>query len=223
MNEPLKVFLVDDQWLVRRGIVELLEMTGSVEVLGEAEDGQLALEWLAGAEVLPEVLLVDIRMPRMSGVELVQAVGHSYPQIACLVLTTFDDYRLVLECMQAGARGYLLKDVPIETLVVAIKQVAEGKVWLQPGVTDSLLRAFNPKQDVDSAYKSVPNLTERETQILHLIAAGMSNKEIADATFRSEGTIKNQVSTLIAKLGTRDRTQAVLKAIEWGLIERKGS
>ncbi|MCC2618045.1 response regulator transcription factor [Aestuariibacter halophilus] len=211
----IRVMLVDDQALVRGGICSLLSLAESIDVVAQAGDGQQALEQLAAADV--DVILMDIRMPVMDGIETVKALQQQAGAPPVIMLTTFDDHQLVLDAIQAGAKGYLLKDVSLETLVDSIKQVAEGSTLIQPAITERVLQGLrNP--EVTSAAPAIEPLSEKEKGVLRLMASGYSNREIAQATFKSEGTVKNQVSTILAKLGSRDRTQAVLKAIEWGLL-----
>ncbi|WP_102797994.1 response regulator transcription factor [Bowmanella denitrificans] len=212
----MKVLLVDDQTLVREGIKSLLSLSDNLQVVGEATDGDEVCQ--AVIDLKPDVILMDIRMPRMSGVEALRAMQKSGLTQPVIMLTTFDDHKLVLEAVQAGARGYLLKDVSLETLVAAIETVYQGKTLIQPAVTEKILQGLQGMQQQFESYEAPEPLTDAERKILRLMAAGCSNKEIAEALFKSEGTIKNQVSSLLAKLGVRDRTRAVLKAIEAGLI-----
>ena len=212
----MKVLLVDDQTLVREGIKSLLSLSDNLQVVGEATDGDEVCQ--AVIDQKPDVILMDIRMPRMSGVEALRAMQKNGLTQPVIMLTTFDDHKLVLEAVQAGARGYLLKDVSLETLVAAIETVYQGKTLIQPAVTEKILQGLQGMQQQFESYEAPEPLTDAERKILRLMAAGCSNKEIAEALFKSEGTIKNQVSGLLAKLGVRDRTRAVLKAIEAGLI-----
>lgn len=213
---PITVGLIDDQNLVRQGIRGLLELADSVEVVAEADDGAEAVALVERAA--PDVILMDMRMPRMNGAEAIAALreaGHDTPVI---VLTTFDDHEQVLECIRAGARGYLLKDVSLDDLIRAIESVHRGETMIQPAVTETLIKGLGgQRSDFDAAAMPEP-LTPRETEVVRLMAGGYSNKEISSALSKSEGTIKNHVSNVLAKLGVRDRTRAVLKAIELGLI-----
>lgn len=208
----IRVFLADDERLIRQGFRKLLELDGAIEVVGEAADGAeaLALVPAAGADVL----LLDIRMPRRSGLDVL--VELSEPRPAMLVLTTFDDAELLLAAVRAGARGFLNKDVSLEELVAAIRALSRGDTWFQPALTASLRRGVEARpHDIAPAHE---RLTERERDVLRLMAGGYSNREIADVLATAEGTVKNQVSSILAKLGVRDRTRAVLKAIETGVI-----
>jgi DNA-binding NarL/FixJ family response regulator len=161
---------------------------------------------------------MDIRMPTMSGIEAVKALQAAHVDIPVIMLTTFDDHQLVMQAIQAGAKGYLLKDVSLETLVAGIKTVHEGKTLIQPAITERILQGLpGLHQDFPSAC-TPESLSDKELEILRLMAAGLSNREISEAMYMSEGTVKNQVSNILAKLGVRDRTRAVLKAIESGLL-----
>ncbi len=213
----IRVGLVDDQLLVRQGIRSLLELSGSVDVVAEADDGD-AVVGLA-REHRPDVILMDMRMPRMNGAEATRALADAGIDVPVIILTTFDDHDQVLDGIRAGARGYLLKDVSLESLIGAIESVAAGETMIQPGITESLLRGLATRGSSAPASNALPEpLTPRETEVMRLMAGGYSNREIADALSKSEGTIKNQVSSILSKLGARDRTRAVLKAIELGLL-----
>jgi DNA-binding NarL/FixJ family response regulator len=208
--------LVDDQNLVRKGVRSLLELSTEIEVVAEAADGAEALRMLP--EVDPDVVLLDLRMPGMSGIDVLQNLAERNAVPPTIILTTFDDDELVLAGIKAGARGYLLKDVSLEDLVGAVKTVAEGGSIVKPAVTQRLLKGLeNLKNEFSSLDRPDP-LTERETEILRLMAGGYSNKEIANSLGVAEGTIKNHVSNILSKMGVRDRTRAVLKAFELGQI-----
>jgi len=210
----IRVFIADDQLLVRQGIRRLLELDQELEIVGEAEDGAETIERVPAAR--PDVLLLDIRMPRKSGVDVLRELSGVRALPATLILTTFDDAEVVLEAIRAGARGFMLKDVSYEQLISAIRAVASGETVFQPAITQRLLRA----KDTIAADGLGPaeELTERERQVVRLMAGGYSNKEIAHALGTAEGTIKNHVSSILIKLGARDRTRAVLKALESGLL-----
>ncbi|MHB8911060.1 MAG: response regulator [Lysobacter sp.] len=213
---PIRVLLVDDQNLVRQGVRALLSLAEGIEVIGEASDGRQALEVIP--QLNPDVVLMDMRMPVMSGLEALQALARTQSLPPTIILTTFDDDQLVLAGIKAGAKGYLLKDVSLEALVGAIQAVAGGGSLVQPAVTQRLLSGLeHMRNDFVSLDKPDP-LTERETEILRLMAGGFSNKEIANSLGVAEGTIKNHVSNILSKLGVRDRTRAVLKAFELQLV-----
>lgn len=206
----IRVFIADDQLLVRQGIRRLLELDRELEIAGEAEDGAQTIERVS--EARPDVLLLDVRMPRKSGIDVLRELSASNALPPTLILTTFEDADVVLEGIRAGARGFMLKDVSYEQLISAIRAVAAGETVFQPAVTQRLLRAVrrNPERTEE--------LTEREREVVRLMAGGYSNKEIAHALGTAEGTIKNHVSSILGKLGARDRTRAVLKALESGLL-----
>jgi DNA-binding NarL/FixJ family response regulator len=212
----IKVMLVDDQNLVRKGVRSLLELSEEIVVVAEAADGREAIRTIP--ECNPDVVLLDMRMPEMSGLDVLLALAEAGNLPPTIILTTFDDDELVLAGIKAGARGYLLKDVALAELVNAIKTVAEGGSMVKPAVTQRLLKGLeNLKTDFYSLDRPDP-LTERETEILRLMAGGYSNKEIANSLGVAEGTIKNHVSNILSKMGVRDRTRAVLKAFELGQI-----
>src|SRR5690606_22622942 len=215
-GRPIRVCLVDDQTLVRQGIRSLLALDGGLEVVGEAVDGRQAVELIPQAA--PDVVLLDMRMPVMSGLEALQALSAAGTLSPNIILTTFDDAQLMLAGLHAGAKGYLLKDVSLEQLVGAIRTVAGGGSLVQPAVTQRLLSGLeHMRNDFVSLDRPDP-LTDRETEILRLMASGFSNKEIANSLGVAEGTIKNHVSNILSKLGVRDRTRAVLKAFELQLV-----
>ncbi len=220
----INVMLVDDQTLVREGIKSLLNLSPDISITAEANDGANVLEVIArqSPEVPIEVILMDIRMPTLSGIDAVIALRKANIAIPVIMLTTFDDHALVLEAIQAGAKGYLLKDVSLETLVAGIQAVHQGQTLIQPAITQRIiegLRSLNSDSGISFDSADQPQaLSEKELEILRLMASGCSNKEISQVMFKSEGTVKNQVSNVLAKLGVRDRTRAVLKAIESGLL-----
>ncbi len=208
----IRVFLADDERLIRQGFRKLLELDGAIAVVGEAADGAEALALVPAAA--PDVLLLDVRMPRMSGLDVLDRLGDGRPPT--LVLTTFDDAELLLRAVRAGARGFLNKDVSLDELVAAIRALARGDTWFQPALTASLRRGIEARPHDRAALAE--RLTDRERDVLRLMAGGYSNREIADVLDTAEGTVKNQVSSILGKLGVRDRTRAVLKAIETGVI-----
>lgn len=212
----LTIALADDQALVREGLKALLRAQG-IAVAIEAEDGERLLELLATSRV--DVVLSDIRMPRVDGIEALARLRARGDTTPVILLTTFDDSTLLLRAVQAGAQGFLLKDASPADLRDAIVRVAQGEALLQPVATDPVrahyaFRDPRPRRDE----RDTPELTERELSVLRLMAGGYSNKEIARTLNLAEGTVKNYVSDILDKLGTRDRTRAVLKAITWRLI-----
>jgi len=212
----IRVCLVDDQNLVRQGIRSLLDLSENIRIVAEASDGKQAIEMIP--ELKPDVVLMDMRMPVMSGLEALQALSVAGTLPPTIILTTFDDDQLVLAGLKAGARGYLLKDVSLEQLVDAIQTVADGGSLVKPAVTQRLLSGLERMQNEFSSLDQPDPLTERETEILRLMAGGYSNKEIANSLGVAEGTVKNHVSNILSKLGVRDRTRAVLKAFELKLV-----
>ncbi len=212
----IRVLLVDDQNLVRQGVRSLLGLADDIEVIAEASDGSQAVE--LAEELTPDVMLLDMRMPGMNGIDVLNELRGKGCQPATIILTTFDDEELVLAGLKAGARGFLLKDVALEVLLNGVRDVAAGKSMVQPVVTQRLLKGLSSVQAEFSSLEQPDPLTERETEILRLMAGGYSNKEIANALNVAEGTVKNHVSNVLSKMGVRDRTRAVLKALEAGLI-----
>lgn len=212
----IRVMLVDDQNLVRKGVRSLLELSREIEVVAEATDGAEAIRMVP--EVRPDVVLLDMRMPGLSGVDVLRLLNEAGNLPPTIILTTFDDDDLVLTGIRNGARGYLLKDVSLEELVGAIRTVAAGGSIVKPAVTERLLKGLQNLHTEFSALDRPDPLTDRETEILRLMAGGYSNKEIASSLGVAEGTVKNHVSNILSKLGVRDRTRAVLKAFELGFI-----
>lgn len=213
----IRVCVTDDQTLVRQGIRHLLELSPEVTVTAEAADGDEALAVLRADP--PDVLLLDLRMPRRDGIATLTAMRERNITVPTLVLTTFDDDELVLRALRAGASGYLLKDVTLDQVVGAIRTLARGDTLVQPALTERLLHAARHLPDPDELHDLPPQpLTDREQDVLRLLAGGYANREIADALHLAEGTVKNHVSSLLAKLGVRDRTRAVLKALHHGLL-----
>jgi DNA-binding NarL/FixJ family response regulator len=208
----IRVFIADDQLLVRQGIRTLLELDPEIVIAGEAGDGDETIERIPSANV--DVLLLDIRMPRKSGLDVLRYLAGINLLPPTLILTTFDDTNVVLEGIRAGARGFLLKDVSYEQLISAIRAIASGETVFQPAITERLLRASPPPRTLASSER----LTDRELEVVRLMSGGYSNKEIAHALGTAEGTIKNHVSSILGKFGVRDRTRAVLKALEHGLL-----
>ncbi len=213
----IRVCLVEDQMLVRLGIRSLLELTDDIRVTGEASDGDEALRVVE--ETKPDVVLLDMRMPKLDGVGVLRALGERGTLPPTLILTTFDDDELVFEGIRAGAKGFLLKDVSLERLTNAIRQLAAGGSFIQPAITERILRGLvQPKRDRE-AIAPADRLTERETEVLRLMAGGYSNREIGNALHVGEGTIKNHISNILSKMGCRDRTRAVLKGFELGYLD----
>jgi DNA-binding NarL/FixJ family response regulator len=214
-----RVLVVDDQALVRTGFRMIVNAEPDLQVIGEAEDGLDAIQQAAQAR--PDVVLMDIRMPRLDGVEatrrLVSADPVGAPKV--IILTTFDLDEYVVEALRAGASGFLLKDVPPEDLVDAIRVVAGGEALLAPSVTRRLLDRFAQLPSAATAPSGLDQLTDRELDVLRQLARGLSNAEIAEALFVSETTVKTHVGRVLMKLGLRDRVQVVVLAYESGLVQ----
>ena len=216
----IDLLIVDDQPLLRAGFRMILEAEADLRVVGEAVDGRSAVE--AARRLRPDVVLMDIRMPVMDGVEatrLLAGPGVDDP-VRVLVLTTFDLDEYIVEALRNGASGFLLKDVPPEQLIEAVRIIADGGALLAPSVTRRLLDAFAHRLPrADASAVTIADLTARELEVLRLIAAGQSNAEIADALVVSETTVKTHVSRVLAKLDLRDRVQAVVFAYETGIVQ----
>jgi len=209
----IRVVIVEDQTIVRQVLRSLLGLSGDIEIAGEAADGEEALGVIAAAK--PDVVLLDLRMPKLDGVGVLKQLRCSPP---ALILTTFDDDANLFDAVRAGAKGWLLKDVSLERLTGAIRTLAAGGTCIEPVITERIVRALGESNVAfDSAELPEP-LTDREKTILRLLAGGYSNKEISELLNISDGTVKNHISNLLAKLGVRDRTRAVLKAIDLGVI-----
>jgi DNA-binding NarL/FixJ family response regulator len=218
MADKLRILLVDDQRLMREGLRILLELESDLTISGEAEDGHAALT--AYAELQPDVVLMDVRMPGMDGVEATWRLRERWPEARIIILTTFDDDEYVFEGLRAGAQGYLLKDVSGHDLAEAVRTVAAGGALIEPSVARKVVAEFArvaPPARTPGAGLPEP-LSDREIEILQLLALGLSNREIAERLSLARGTVKNYVTTILQKLGARDRTQAALRARELGLI-----
>jgi DNA-binding NarL/FixJ family response regulator len=212
----IRVLIVEDQTLVCEGLEMLLNVAEDIHVVGRAANGVEALQSMS--ECHPDVLLVDVRMPKMSGIELLKEMRTRAQDVPAILLTTFDDDAALLEGIRSGAKGYLLKDVSLAKLTEAVRLVAAGGSMISPVVTESLLRGFEQTRLSADEGSRGEALTQREVEIMRLMTGGYSNREIADALCISEGTVKNHVSNILSKLGVRDRTRAVLRAIENGLV-----
>jgi DNA-binding NarL/FixJ family response regulator len=215
----IRVLLVDDQALFREGLETLLSVHRDIEVVGQASNGQEAVE--VALQIQPDVVLMDVRMPILNGVRATRRLKKALPQCRVIVLTTFDDDEYVFDALRAGAGGYLLKDVPSAQFVEAIRATARGESILEPSVAARVIAEFTRVSSlVPPAHMEqlVEPLSERELEILALIARGASNREIAGQLFIVEGTVKNHVTHILGKLDVRDRTQAALKARELGLL-----
>lgn len=212
----IRVCLADDQALVRGGLKALLGLLGGIEVVAEAVDGEAAVA--AALSTNPDVLLLDVRMPKLTGVEVIQQLARQKRLPPTLLLTTFEDDIALIQGVKAGARGYLLKGVSPETLLEAIRTVASGGTYLYAPLVSDLARDGIKESWRGDAFDLLEPLTERELEILRLMASGIGNREIAAALALSEGTVKNHVSSVFSKLSVTDRTKAVLRAIAMGLV-----
>jgi DNA-binding NarL/FixJ family response regulator len=224
--DKIRVLLVDDQAIVRQGLATILGYTEGIQVVGEASDGQEALA--LAVRLKPDVVLMDLKMPRLGGIPATRAICTELPETQVIILTTYDADDLVFEGIRAGATGYLLKDATGETLVEAIRGVMQGESQLDPGVARKVLGEF---QRLTTEPRALPirrpagegapfePLTPREEEVLHLLVEGLSNRQIGARLHLTEGTIKNYVSAIIAKLQANDRTHAVVTALRHGLID----
>ncbi|MEM7479693.1 MAG: response regulator transcription factor [Acidobacteriota bacterium] len=212
----LRVVLVDDQTLVREGIRTLLGLLDDIEVIAEAGDGDEALEVIRRQR--PDAVLLDLRMPGKDGLEVLAELRAAEALPPTLVLTTFDDDAAALEAIRRGARGFLLKDISLERLAAAIRTVAAGGTLIQPALTERIFRTAGEAGWEFPSLDPPDPLTEREVEILRFLCGGYSNREIAEALGVAEGTVKNHLSSILSKLGVRDRTRAVLKGLELGFI-----
>ena len=218
MSAPVRVLLVDDQALFREALATLLAVRPEIEVVGEAGDGDAALR--QAAALRPDVVLMDLHMPLLDGIAATRRLRVEQPAIQVLALTTFDDDEDVFAALRAGAVGYLLKDVSSDRLVEALLAAARGESMLNPSVAARVVARFAqlPEETPRRRQPLVVPLSDRELEVLRLLAEGSSNREIATGLFLAEGTVKNHVTNVLAKLGARDRTQAALRARELGLL-----
>ncbi|MCT4564392.1 MAG: response regulator transcription factor [Maledivibacter sp.] len=210
----IRVMIVDDQGLIRDGLKMILSLSEDIEVVGEAVNGEEAIDMLS--RVNPDVILMDIRMPVLNGVEATKIIKEKFPAVKILILTTFNEDEYIFEGLKYGADGYMLKDVKSDEIIKAIKEVYKGNVLLQPEIATKVVRAFNNisnHNEIDDnreIEKSIKNLTPRELEISNLVADGKSNREIGKVLFITEGTVKNHLTRILGKLELRDRTQLAL-------------
>ncbi len=210
----MKILLCDDQAVIRDGLEMLLTLEKDFQVVGSAQDGFEALELVANKQ--PDLVLMDLKMPGMNGIEATREIRKKYPAIKILVLTTYDDDEWVFDAIRAGASGYLLKDTSRQKIVEAIRGTVDGKAFVDPAVAGKLMNQVASNQtQPESILKD--KLTERELDVLRLLAKGMTNTDIAGTLHLSEGTVRNHVSAILEKLGVSDRTQAAVIAIQHGL------
>jgi DNA-binding NarL/FixJ family response regulator len=211
------VLLADDQELVRSGFRLILDLADGIEVVGEAADGREAVR--LAKELQPDVVLMDVRMPELDGIEATRRLRQAGVEARVLVLTTFDLDEYVYAAVRAGASGFLLKDAPREQLVNAVRTVARGEALLAPAITQRLIERFVARPSPDEAAPALAELSPRELEVLRLLARGLSNAEIAGALVVGEATVKTHVARILRKLDLRDRVQAVVFAYETGLVE----
>jgi DNA-binding NarL/FixJ family response regulator len=214
--EVIKLLICDDQEVVREGLRAILGTVPGIEVTGVASNGAEAVETVAGSP--PDVVLMDLNMPIKNGVQATRELSAAHPEVKVLVLTTYDAEDWVVDAIRAGAAGYILKDAPREQLVSAIKGTASGDTHVDPSVAGNLFSLVAAAGDVAST-NVAERLTERELDVLRLLGTGLSNAEIADRLFLSEGTVRNYVSAVLAKLQVSDRTQAAVLAVKHGLVD----
>ena len=212
MSEKIKVMLVDDEQLIRSGLKIMLETYADIEVIHQAGNGREAFE-CCKIEV-PDVVLMDIRMPVSTGIEGTKLIKEAYPEVKIVMVTTFQDTEYIVEAMQYGASGYLLKDSSYEAIYDGIKVALSGKVVMDATVSEKLVMQPKAPTTIEKTDISSLGLTEREIELIRLVSQGLNNKEISEALFLSEGTVKNNISTILSKLALRDRTQLVIFAYD---------
>ena len=212
MSEKIKVMLVDDEQLIRSGLKIMLETYPDIEVIHQAGNGREAFE-CCKIEV-PDVVLMDIRMPVSTGIEGTKLIKEAYPEVKIVMVTTFQDTEYIVEAMQYGASGYLLKDSSYEAIYDGIKVALSGKVVMDATVSEKLVMQSKAPTTIEKTDISSFGLTEREIELIRLVSQGLNNKEISEALFLSEGTVKNNISTILSKLALRDRTQLVIFAYD---------
>jgi len=215
------VLICDDQEVVRKGLNIILSHSGGITVMGLAQDGEDAIQQVKANQ--PDVILMDLKMPKLNGIHATRRITHAFPTIKVIVLTTYDGDEWVFDAVRAGAAGYLLKDSSGEEIVTAVKEVVEGKAFIDPKIAAKILSEFNRLEQKPIQTKAddpaLETLTERELSILRLMAQGQTNQEIADTLFLAPGTVKNNVSNILGKLHANDRTQAVLTALRRGIVD----
>ncbi len=211
----IKVLICDDQAIVCEGLTKILGSDSELIVVGTAQDGAEAISQVE--QLHPDVVLMDLKMPGMNGIVATRKIHDGFPSTAVLVLTTYDDDEWVFDALRSGAAGYLLKDTPPRDLIAAIKGTRSGKTFLDPAVAGKILNDYQ-KRPVNAPQASLFRISERERQLLKLLACGLSNAEIAQQLYLTEGTVRNYSSELFKKLGVSDRTQAVVTALRYGLV-----
>lgn len=212
MSEKIKVMLVDDEQLIRSGLKIMLETYPDIEVIHQAGNGREAFECCK--KEVPDVVLMDIRMPVSTGIEGTKLIKEAYPEVKIVMVTTFQDTEYIVEAMQYGASGYLLKDSSYEAIYDGIKVALSGKVVMDATVSEKLVMQLKAPTTIEKMDISSFGLTDREIELIRLVSQGLNNKEISEALFLSEGTVKNNISTILSKLALRDRTQLVIFAYD---------
>jgi len=217
--ERIRVLLVDDHALFRRGLLLVLESEDGIEVVGEAEDGEEAIR--KAEELAPDVVLMDVRMPRVSGIEATRRLAESLPTTRIIVLTVSDEEDDLYEAIKAGATGYLLKEISIEEVADAVRAVMQGQTLISPSMASKLIQEFNAlaKRADEKQQVPAPKLTDRELEVLKLVAQGLTNREIADQLYISENTVKNHVRNILEKLHLHSRMEAVVYAVREKLLD----
>jgi DNA-binding NarL/FixJ family response regulator len=211
-----KVLICDDQKIVCEGLKTILETAPDLKVVGIAHNGEKALEMVSNLQ--PDLVLMDLKMPVMNGIIATRKIRHKYPAVTVLVLTTYPDDEWVYDAVRAGANGYLLKDTPPDKLIEAIHGTISGKSYIDPEVAGKVLTGYRDQSRKETLPSTI-HLTDREKDVLSLIAQGLSNADIAEQLFLSEGTVRNYTSDILHKLGVSDRTQAAVLALRYGLTD----
>jgi DNA-binding NarL/FixJ family response regulator len=212
----IRVIVCDDQEIVCQGLTTILNSDPEIKVVATANNGQEVQELVATHQ--PDLVLMDLKMPEVNGIQATQKIRSSFPHIKVLVLTTYDDDEWLFDALRAGAAGYLLKDTPSSALLQAIKGTVEGETYLDPNVAGKIINKVSSSQQPPPQTTNI-QLSERETDVLQLMARGLTNADIARELYLSEGTVRNYTSALFTKLGVNDRTQAVLAALRYGLVD----
>jgi DNA-binding NarL/FixJ family response regulator len=219
-EEKIRVLICDDQWIVCEGLEVILSTDPAVEVVGTARDGAEALDKVA--ELKPDVVLMDLKMPITNGIWATREIHERYPQTKVLVLTTYGEDEWVIDAIRSGAAGYLLKGAPREALIEAIKGTAAGRTHIDPAVAGTLFDQVAQRRPPPKDTTLADKLSERELDVLRLLARGLSNAEIANQLYLSPGTVRNYVSNILSKLDVADRTQAAVLALRYGLVDLHG-